>query len=750
MLLKKEMNKIFINIIVLLLLGNLASAQHPCLTLTKQGVDKIKQGLGNTPIFDRQYELVKKEIDQQILAGFDVPIPKDMAGGYTHEKHKYNYKLMHKAGNLYQISGEEKYADFVKDMLMEYAKMYPTLPVHPTKRSYATGKIFWQCLNDANWLVFTSQAYDCIYDYLTKEERMHLENDLFIPFANFLSDENPRFFNRIHNHSTWANAAVGMMALAMENDTLLEKALYGLKNDGINPDEVDNDGGYIKKDGIRQAGFLAQLDYSFSPEGYFTEGPYYQRYAIFPFLVFSHAIHNNRPDIKIFEYRDEILVKATKALLELTDPQGNFFPINDAQKGMNYTTYELVTAVDLMYLIRSEEKSLLNWAAKQGSVSFNEAGFYVAQSLNEMTLDEPIKRPIIFGDGVDGTAGAISVMRMSGTELLFKFASHGMGHGHFDRLSYSLYDESGEIAQDYGAVRWVNVDQKAGGRYLPENKTFGKQTIGHNTAVVNHKSQFNGKIKNAEEVNPTLYHSDFSDSGIQFVSAVENNAYKGVDMQRVLMMIEDPSFVNPIIVDLFTLSGEENIEVDLPFWYTGHLMRTSFECKKSLDGIKPLGDGHGYQHIWEEASCMLEDKHFQFNWFGNQRFYTLSAASEAGDEILMGRAGANDPNFNLRSDPVLIHRKKENKRATYFNIIESHGHYSTVTEIPIKPYSDIDGLEILYSDDDYIVCSFIAKDQEYKIYCSLRDNKLDSKHTVTTENAEYTWTGVYKLVTTKK
>ena len=54
--------------------------------------------------------------------------------------------------------------------------MYPTLPVHPKTRSYARGKLFWQCLNDSNWLVYTSQAYDCIYDFLSEEERQYFRN----------------------------------------------------------------------------------------------------------------------------------------------------------------------------------------------------------------------------------------------------------------------------------------------------------------------------------------------------------------------------------------------------------------------------------------------------------------------------------------------------------------------------------------------------------------------------------------------
>jgi len=228
---------------------------HPSLILTKQGVKDIKANLGSIPIFDKTLAIAQKEIDAEIIKGFDVPVPKDYSGGYTHETHKKNYILMQKAGVLYQILEDEKYAKFVKDMLFEYAKQYPTWPVHPKPRSYARGKLFWQCLNDSNWLVYTSQAYDCIYNYLSEEERNTLETDLFRPFADFISKDNPQFFNRVHNHATWGNAAVGMIALAMDDDELLDRALNGVKDVDFNPDEKDNDGGYIRKDG-QKIGFF--------------------------------------------------------------------------------------------------------------------------------------------------------------------------------------------------------------------------------------------------------------------------------------------------------------------------------------------------------------------------------------------------------------------------------------------------------------------------------------------------------------
>ena len=138
------------------------SQEHPNLILTAQGVAAIRAQLGNIPIFDNTLKAVQEEIDAEIAAGIEMPIPRDYSGGYTHARHKRNMVVLQKAGVLYQILDDEKYAKYVKDMLMRYEEMYKTLPLHPKTRSYARGKLFWQCLNDSNWLVYVSQAYDCI------------------------------------------------------------------------------------------------------------------------------------------------------------------------------------------------------------------------------------------------------------------------------------------------------------------------------------------------------------------------------------------------------------------------------------------------------------------------------------------------------------------------------------------------------------------------------------------------------------
>ena len=205
------------------------AVQHPRLLLTADGVQHIRSSLGQAPLFDGTVELTKQEVDAEMALGIHVPLPADFSGGYTHERHKRNFFIAEKAGALFQILGDEKYATYLRDMLFEYAEMYPKLPLHPKERSYARGKLFWQCLNDANWLLYMSLAYDTIYDWLPEQDREFLNTQLFRPFADFLSIGNPQFFNRVHNHSTWGTAAVGMLGLVLDDIELIERALYGVE-----------------------------------------------------------------------------------------------------------------------------------------------------------------------------------------------------------------------------------------------------------------------------------------------------------------------------------------------------------------------------------------------------------------------------------------------------------------------------------------------------------------------------------------
>ncbi len=722
------------------------SQNHPGLILTKLGVEEIRANLGQVPLFDATLKKVTAEIDAEIASGIHIPQPKDYSGGYSHERHKRNFIVAQKAGMLFQILDDDKYAIYLRDMLFEYESIYEDLPIHPQTRSYARGKLFWQCLNDSNWLVYMAQAYDTIYDWLSPQERERLENNLFRPFADFISIENPQFYNRVHNHSTWGTAAVGMIGLVMNDDELIQRALYGINDDGLKYGLKDNDGGFIKVEG-QKAGFLANLEEPFSPDGYFTEGPYYQRFAMYPFLIFALAMHNKKPELGVLEYKDGVLMKAVTALLNLSDADGEFFLLNDAQKGMSYNTDTLVSAINIAYYYGGLDPKLLSIGETQNRVLLDQTGLAVAKDIEKGKSEPFVKKSVNLSDGPNGSQGGVSVIRYGNEDLslVFKYTAHGLSHGHYDKLSFSLFEHGDEVLQDYGLVRFVNIEQKGGGNYLKENNTWAKQTVAHNTLVQNETSHFNGDYATGSQHHSFLHFYNDDNENIQIVSAKEVNAYPGTELHRTMTMIKHQDFEKPFVLDLLKVSSKRKNQYDLPFYYLGQIIDTNFDYQSSRH-LQALGKSNGYQHLYLEGKGSASDDNAKFTWLSNQKYYTLTSAVDQSDEILLTRLGANDPKFNLRRDAGFMLRRKNTKSTVFASIIEPHGSYSPVTELSLNSNSNVDRLNVIRDDKYYTAVDIKTVNGGKMLLIVANTDASDSKnHRIKISNKTYKWQGPFFL-----
>ncbi|MGB2759668.1 MAG: alginate lyase family protein, partial [Maribacter stanieri] len=595
--------------------------------------------------------------------------------------------------------------------------------------------------NDSNWLVYVSQAYDCIYNYLNKDERKKLEKNLFKPFADHISVDSPQFYQRVHNHSTWGNAAVGMIGLVMNDKELIDRALYGIKGVNLDKTAKDDDGGFLNKDG--KAGFLANIEEPFSPDGYYNEGPYYQRYAMYPFLIFAEGLHNVKPELKIFEYKDGVLLKSINALINLSDADGDFFPLNDGQKGMSYYNDALVTAVDISYYFGNQDPGLLSIAEKQNKVLLDDSGLAVALGVKNGEAKPFDKKSINLSDGPDGTQGGVGILRSEDLELVFKYASQGSSHGHYDKLSYSFYDNGDEVLQDYGLARFVNIEQKGGGNYLKENKTWAKQTIAHNTLVQNEKSHYQGKYDIGSKYHPDLYLFDVSNVNVQLVSAKETNAYPGTEMHRTMAIIKDEGFEKPFMLDILKVKSDSTNQYDLPFYFMGQVLNTNFEYEVPKT-LEPLGKDNGYQHLWSEGCANTTEENTKLSWLEKGRFYTLTSATLKDDELRFVRIGANDPEFNLRREAGFIIRRKDSKNTLFVSAIEAHGSYSPVSESAVNSKSNITDLKVILDTVDYTAISITTINGNSKLLILANNNaSKEAKHILKINDKDYTWTGSY-------
>ena len=710
---------------VALLLGGAMTA---CQNSSQESVipGAVKSSAHQASGFDLTLKQAQSKLDALIDTPLTIPVPKDPGGGYTHETHKANFTLMYDAGQLYQLTGEKKYADFAGKMMLAYADVYPSWGIHPAKKEQSPGRMFWQNLNESMFLLHTAPSYGAVKETLSEEQRNKIETDLLRNMADFLSVGAPETFNKVHNHGTWATAAVGLTGYAIGDDEYVEQALMGLDKSG-------------------EAGFLKQMDVLFSPDGYYNEGPYYQRFALKPFVIFAQAVQKNNPERKIFEKRDGILKKATYSLIQ-QNYGGLFFPINDAIKEKGIRTNELLHGVAIAYELTGDT-GLLSIAQEQNTFVLTPESRKLSQDLAAGKATPFDYKSMRLGDGEQGTDGALDILRASadpnGLAAVAKNTSQGLGHGHFDKMGLLVYDAGHEILRDYGAARFLNVEAKFGGHYLAENNKYAKQTIAHNALVVDETSHFDSDVNVGNKNAPTLG-AFITGENIQLTSAEIDTAYEDVRIGRSVAIIEDAAFSGPVIIDLTEAHSENLHNYDLPFHYNGHLVETNFDVAAEPLTRTPLGYKNGYEYLWKVAEAQPVDGLSQVTWLLDRKFYSVSSAVPKGTEVIFTQVGANDPNFNLRNEPGFILRAKTNDGVSFLSVIEPHGDYNPTVEYTIGSHSRVKSVSHFEGGAaEYIMIE--TKDGNV-VGLGLGDEDNPSgTHSVDVNGETISWTGPYKL-----
>ncbi|HVK48518.1 MAG TPA: heparinase II/III family protein [Pseudobacter sp.] len=695
--------------ISMLLAGFISQAQsHPSIMLTQQNIAAVRRGVAEFPVMASSFKTVKKDADKALKSGIDVPTPADGGGGVTHEKHKKNYQQALACGIAYQVTKDERYANYVKELLLQYAAVYNTWGRHPKRKQEPGGRIFWQNLNDCVWQVYMIQSYDCVYNAISATDRKKIEDDLFASVVKELSVVNGSIFNKVHNHGTWSVAAVGMTGYVTGKKEWVQQALHGTKLDD-------------------KGGFLAQLNQLFSPDGYYAEGPYYQRYAILPFMLFAKTIHQFEPGFKIYDYRNGLLKKAVNTALQCTYTNKVFFPLNDAIKDKTYETEEMVYAVDIAYSDMQAGDDLLDIAQQQDRVIISDAGLTVAKAIAAGKTKPFAYKPQWINDGADGKGGGIGILRSGSNSnqlcVVMKAGTQGMGHGHFDRLNLLVYDNNGEVFSDYGAVRFLNVETKNGGNYTKENDTWGKQTVAHNTIVVDEKSHFNNDEKVGEEHTPSLVNFTVNNR-YQVVSAEEKNAYRGTDLWRTAILFTPDEEEQTILIDIFAVNSQQPHQYDLPFWYQGHITDLGFTAEMNKKQLPALGNSDGYQHIWLNGNGIPGKGKPYITVLNNRKFYTTSFVTDTATRVKLVTLGADDPNLNLRNEKAFILTQPAATNHTFISITEPHGKNNTIAEVTTGAKAQVKDLKLISATKESVQFQFDYKKKKYTI--TIRRNEPNS------------------------
>jgi hypothetical protein len=659
-------------------------------------------------------------------------------GGYEHNRHKQNYIHMDLAGRLFLITEDNKYRDYIVDMLIAYATVYPTLESNVSLDSNPPGKLFHQTLNENMWMLYASCAYSCIYHTLSDEQKRQIEDDLLKQMIEMFVVTYAHDFDIVHNHGLWAVAAVGLCGYAINDQASVDKALYGLKMDKVS------------------GGFLAQLDQLFSPDGYYMEGPYYHRFSLRPIYLFAEAIERRQPELGIYEFNDSVIKTTSYSVFKTAFPDGTLPALNDSSKTISINDEGVIMATSVCYHRYEQSEILLGMANHQQNVWVHAAGKTLSDAVAKADNIKPFTWGSLFvTDGPEGEKGGVSILRHrdskdDDTMALIWFGQHGsdhqyhsaLDHGHYDGLHLSVFNRGQEVLHDYGYGRWVNVEPKFGGRYIPENKSYCKQTVAHNTVVVDQKTQnkFNTALAETKFGQNHFFKAD--DETLQGMSGSISDYYDGIDMQRSVLLAEIEEFEKPLVIDVYRIKADAEHQYDLPVHHSGQIMRTDFDYQVESK-LKPLGADNGYQHLWRVGSGKVNNSSL-VSWLHGNSYYSMVSSATADSEVIFARLGATDPDFNLRSEPAFILRQTSQDHV-FASVLETHGYFNESIEASIGARGLVESVMVIGDNEVGTVISIkTTTGNTYQYGISNRSDAVQAgQHSVEFKGKTYTWTGAF-------
>ena len=113
---------------------------------------------------------------------------------------------------------------------------------------------------------------------------------------------------------------------------------------------------------------------------------------------------------------------------------------------------------------------------------------------------------------------------------------------------------------------------------------------------------------------------------------------------------------------------------------------------------------------------------------------------QQGAETILAEIGANDPDFNLRREPIIIQRVRSAQNTTFVSMLESHGRYDGAAEqtvgsdsqIKSISHESINGLDIVFVE---------TLDGKKVALAVSYDSDLEKKHAVKVGDQMLNWTG---------
>ena len=555
---------------------------------------------------------------------------------YVSRIHGRNLRDISDLALAYAFSDDPKYLPVARELLLAYADHYPTYELHNVrgKLSNSAGRVYAQTLDEAVTIIKVAWAWDLIgqTDAFSADDRQHIENDLFREVAKTIRRNN----GGISNWQSWHNAGLAAIGFALDDDELAAVAING------------------------KSGLKFQLANSIRPDGFWYEGTAaYHFYALDALLQTAQMAAQAGLTVNL----DPHLKSMFDAPLLYTYPDHRFPAVNDSDV-FSLAGRRRIYEVAYRWYHDPAYLSLLHSGQRGG---FDALCF----GLDELPEAPPLQLASRDFEGL-GAAVLRAGVGDDATYLHLDYGPHGGGHGHPDKLSAIWYGLGRELSPDPGRLAYG----------APLHGSWYRQTIAHNTVVLNQTSQ-----------QPCEGHlTTFAVDGRCRIARGEvDTAYASAKLARTLALIERKDGP-PFTIDVYEVDSVGERTIDYAWHLRGEL--TTSRPTTPLNG--PLGDQHGYQHL-EHAAQFSSAEEWQATWQGEQYAVRMTVLGEPGTTVFTGAGPGQPPTERIPA--VVVRRQAE--RTTFVAVLEPsrEAPQLAVTRVPVtqqgQPVVDAVGLRLV-------------------------------------------------------
>lgn len=344
-------------------------------------------------------------------------------------------------GLVFQVTGDARFAQRSREILMAYVDKYQSYPVHDNQGHPGGrgGHVASQSLTEASWLIDFVQGADLVWDTLSDADRKAIEEKVLRPALNEIII--PQKYG-IHNIQCRENSAIGLTGFLLGDQQLISLA-------------IDD----------RQNGYRQQLARGVNADGLWLEGSTgYHFFTIEGLWPLAEAARNCGVDLYDPQLKKMFDGPFSIAMPNLMLPNFNDSGVSPLRE--RAAVYELAFA-------RFHDPKYVSLFGKRDN--------RMALLFGEHQV--PSGQPIGETQSRNLSAGGYAVLQQNTasntTWLALKYGPHGGGHGHPDKNTFILYSHDRILSPDGGTHAYGS----------PLHADWDKTSLAHDTLVVDEKSQ---------------------------------------------------------------------------------------------------------------------------------------------------------------------------------------------------------------------------------------------------------------------